>query len=316
MISGKKILITGGAGFIGSNLARRLSESGNELVIVDDLSEGHESNMKGLQEVRFFKEDIRNYDFMRELVSRNDFDFVFHFAASFANQKSVDFPAQDLEINGEATLKLLENLKGKKLERFVYISSSCIYGAVNEAMKEELKPAPETPYAITKLLGEHYIHFYNDFHKLPSTVIRYFNVYGPNEFPGLYRNVVPNFFAMTMQGSALPITGTGDETRDFTFVDDAVQGTLLAAERKEGIGQAFNLGSGKETRIIELSNLINEISGSNKGVEFKPKRNWDHISRRFADIGKAKKRLGYEPKVNLKEGLKFTYYWLKENYVP
>ena len=310
MISGKNILITGGAGFIGSNLAKRLSAS-NKIIVVDNLSEGHEENLAGLKNIEFVKEDIRNEEFIFKLFEQKKFDYVFHLAASFANQKSIEFPTQDLEINGFATLKLLEAAQKNGLKRFVYASSSCVYGQVGEPMREEMKPAPETPYAITKLLGEYYTNFFFNYYKLPTAIVRYFNVYGPNEYPGKYRNVIPNFFAKALASQPLPVMGDGSDSRDFTFVDDAVEGTILAAEKQTAIGQTFNIGSGVETRIIELAKLVNKIAGNKKGIQFVPKRGWDKVTRRVADVSKAKKLLDFQAKTSLEAGLRKTFNWLK-----
>ncbi len=309
MISGQRILITGGAGFIGSNLTKALCET-NTVYVVDDLSEGFKENLQGLP-VAFFKKDIRDQEFMRKLFSTHKFNYVFHLAASFANQKSVDDPALDLDVNGAATLKLLQLAKEFGTKKFVYSSSSCIYGAVDGAMGEGMKPMPETPYAITKLLGEQYVKFFADFHKLDAVSVRFFNVYGPNEYPGPYRNVIPKFFALARQKKPLVITGSGEETRDFTFVEDAVEATILAAEK--GIaGEAYNIGSSQETKVIDLANEINNLAGNEGNVQKGERRAWDHISRRLSDNSKMK-ALGWAPKTEMGEGLKKTFDWFEKN---
>ncbi len=309
MISGQRILVTGGAGFIGSNLAKALCEK-NTVYIVDDLSEGFKENIRSLP-VAFFKNDIRNDKFMRMLFEKHKFNYVFHLAASFANQKSVDDPVLDLDVNGMGTLRLLQMAKEFGTKKFVYSSSSCIYGATNEAMVEDFKPMPETPYAITKLLGEEYTKFFADFHKLDAVSVRYFNVYGPNEYPGPYRNVIPKFFALARQKKPLVITGTGEETRDFTFVEDAVEATILVAEKGK-TGDAYNIGSGRETKIIELANEINKIAANEGNVQKGERRAWDHISRRLSNNDKIK-ALGWNQKTNLENGLRKTFEWFKTN---
>lgn len=309
MITGQRILVTGGAGFIGSNLVKALCEK-NTVYVVDDLSEGFKDNIRSLPVV-FFHKDIRDEKFMRILFEKHKFNYVFHLAASFANQKSVDNPVLDLDVNGVATLKLLQLAKEFGTKKFVYSSSSCIYGATNEAMKEEFKPLPETPYGITKLLGEYYTEFFAKFHKLDAISLRYFNVYGPNEYPGPYRNVIPKFFALARQKKPLVITGTGEETRDFTFVEDAVEATILVAEKGKA-GEVYNIGSGKETKVIELANGINKLSGNDGNIQKGERRAWDHISRRLADSSKIKS-LGWAPKTNLQEGLKKTHEWFEKN---
>ncbi|NYZ77900.1 NAD-dependent epimerase/dehydratase family protein, partial [Candidatus Micrarchaeota archaeon] len=184
-------------------------------------------------------------------------------------------------------------------------------GAEEKPMKEEMKPAPETPYAITKLLGEYYANFFFEYHKLPTAVVRYFNVYGPNEYPGKYRNVIPNFFAKALAGQPLPVMGDGSDSRDFTFVDDAVEGTILTAEKPEAVGQTFNIGRGSETKIIDLAKLTNKTAGNGDKIQFVPKRSWDKISRRTASVEKAKKLLGFEAKTPLEQGLHKTFEWIK-----
>jgi len=309
MISGQRILVTGGAGFIGSNLAKALSAA-NTVFVVDNLSEGFKENIRPLS-VAFFKKDIRDEKFMRMLFEKHKFNYVFHLAASFANQKSIEDPVLDLNVNGLGTLKLLRLAKEFGTKKFLYASSSCIYGSTNEAMREDFKPMPETPYAITKLLGEEYAKFFAEYHKLPAVSVRYFNIYGPNEYPGPYRNVIPKFFALAKQKKPLVITGTGEETRDFTFVKDAVEATILVAEK--GIsGEAYNIGSGREIKIIDLAKAINKIAGNEGNIAKGERRDWDKISRRLADNSKIKE-LGWAPKTSLNDGLKKTFEWFERN---
>ena len=308
-----EILVTGGAGFIGSNIVRQLSQK-NTVTVVDDLSEGHAENLEGLK-VDLIKEDVRNTEFLERLFQEKKFGKVFHLAASFANQKSIDFPTQDLEINGLATLHLLEQCAKHKVKKFVYASSSCIYGPVKGEMAEELKPMPETPYAITKLLGEHYTQFYHDFHNLDATIVRYFNVYGPCEYPGPYRNVMPKFLSLALQGKALTVTGTGEETRDFTFVEDAAKATILASEKPGAKGQAINIGTGKPTRIIDLANEVNKVAGNKAAVQFAPQRNWDHVKHRLAKVERMKSVLGFVPKTTLQEGVGKTAEWFRKSVI-
>jgi nucleoside-diphosphate-sugar epimerase len=171
---------------------------------------------------------------------------------------------------------------------------------------------PDTPYAITKLLGEHYAAFWADQHGLDVVTARLFNSYGPHEFPGRYRNVIPNFFQLALTGQPLTITGTGAETRDFTYVGDIVRGLMLLLFGDTPAGDVYNLGSGVETSIAALADQINAITGNTAGVVHTERRSWDHVSRRVADVSKARRRLGYEPAVGLAEGLEATYRWLSE----
>ena len=170
-----------------------------------------------------------------------------------------------------------------------------------------------TPYQVTKMLGELYTNYYFNLYHLPIVNARFFNSYGPGEVPGKYRNVIPNFFFWAMNKQPLPITGTGNETRDFTYVGDIVSGLLSMAYYKEAVGEAFNLATGKEIRIGDLAGWINEIADNKAGVVFKEKRDWDKKNRLLASIEKAKRILGYKPEGDMKSGLKKTYEWFVEH---
>jgi len=172
----------------------------------------------------------------------------------------------------------------------------------------------DSPYQIHKFLGELYCNFFHDYYKLPTVRLRFFNVYGPWGTPGIYKNVIPNFLYWSMQGKQLPVMGSGNETRDYTFVDDLVDGLLRAGIVKDAIGQAINLGSGVETKSMELAKKVNEVTGNKAGIKQVPIRDWDkQDGRRVASIEKARKLLGYEPQFKLKDGLKKTHTWFKEN---
>jgi nucleoside-diphosphate-sugar epimerase len=171
----------------------------------------------------------------------------------------------------------------------------------------------DTPYQINKLVGELYCNYFYNYYKLPVAIARYFNVYGPGEVPGKYRNVIPNFIWWALHKLLLPITGTGEETRDFTFVEDIVDGTLRMGVVKEAVGEAVNLASETETRVIDLANWIIELTGNETKIVFRPRRDWDKVVKRRASIEKARKILGYEPKTDIKMGLKETYEWVLEN---
>ncbi len=300
-------LVTGGAGAIGGNVSRELIKRGFRVVVLDNLSSGFKGN---IPKCRFINGDICDNKVLKKAFGYSP-DVVFHLAANFANQNSVDHPEKDLRTNGLGTLRLLR-FSRKNNCRFVYASSSCVYGNRPGSLREEhVSASLDTPYAFSKLLGEQYVNFFHANFGMWTSIVRYFNSYGPGEYPGRYRNVIPNFISIALKGKALPITGTGDETRDFTYVQDVVEGTLLSAEKESANGKTFNLGSGKETKIKVLAAKINEITGNNAGVEFVKRREWDHISRRLAYIGKSKKILGYNPKVGLDKGLKSTVEWFK-----
>ena len=313
---GKRILITGGCGCIGSNLVRTLLKAEPErIVVLDDLSASYEWNLEKDEKVAFIKGSILDEEAMTKAFSVKP-NYVFHLAAHFANQNSVDHPETDLLVNGLGTLKVLENAKLVDVERFVFASSGCsVYGSQAPLpLKEDFVSLHlDTPYQLNKLVGELYCNFFSDYYKLPVAIARYFNVYGPGEVPGRYRNVIPNFIYWAMNNKPLPITGTGEETRDFTFVEDIVDGTLRLGVLKEAVGEAFNLASETETRVIDLADWINELTGNKAGLVLKVRRDWDKVFKRRASIEKAHRILGYRPKVDIKTGLQKTYDWIFGN---
>jgi UDP-glucose 4-epimerase len=314
--TGKRILITGGAGCIGSNLIKALLKAEPErIVVIDDLSASYEWNIPKDSKVTFIKGSILDEERMKRAFSYKP-HYVFHLAAHFANQNSVDHPETDLLVNALGTLKTLEYAHLVGVERFVFASSGCsVYGSQAPLpLKEDFVSLNlDTPYQINKLVGELYCNYFHDYYKLPVAIARYFNVYGPGEVPGKYRNVIPNFFWWAMHGQPLPITGTGEETRDFTFVEDIVDGTLRMGIVEEAVGEAINLASETETKVIDLANWVNEITGNKAGIVFKSRRDWDKAIRRRASIEKAKRILGYNPKTEMKTGLRRVYEWIREN---
>ncbi|MGA1866916.1 MAG: SDR family NAD(P)-dependent oxidoreductase [bacterium] len=314
---GKVILVTGGAGAIGSNLTRALAEAGAKIVIVlDNLFSSFEWNIPSLPNVMFVNGDITN-DVALKRVFNEKPEIVFHLATFFANQNSIDYPEIDLHINGLGTLKVLEYSKYCKVVRFVYASSGCsIYGSSAPLpLKEEYMSLNlSTPYQITKMVGELYCNFFYNHYHLPVVKTRFFNSYGPGEVAGQYRNVIPNFIYWAIKGECLPITGTGEETRDFTYVGDLIDGLLRAGYFEPVIGQEFNLASGKETKIIDLAKMINEEIGNESGIKFIQRRKWDTKSRLLASIDKAKGLIGYNPKTEFKIGLMQTINWFRKNW--
>lgn len=314
--SGKSVLVTGGAGCIGSNLVKALVRAGAARVtVLDDLSAAERWNIPVAPSVMFIHGTILDEEVLKRAFSGKP-DLVFHLAAHFANQNSVDHPETDLMVNGMGTLRILQYSYLSAVKKVVFASSGCsVYGShAPLPLKEDFVSLHlDTPYQLTKLLGELYCNFYYNYYGLPVAIARYFNVYGPGEIPGLYRNVIPNFIWWALHGKPLPITGTGDETRDFTYVDDIVDGTLRLGAMSEADGQAFNLASETETRVIDLANMINELTGNKSGIAFVPKRDWDKSTRRRASIEKASKVLGYQPRMNKKDGVENALKWILEN---
>lgn len=306
-------VVTGGAGAIGSQLVRRLMAAGiTRVVVVDDLSSGYDWLPPTDDSVKVIVGDVRALP-MRGIDAAGA--WVFHLAAFFANQNSVDHPFEDLGRNGFGTLSALHWAAESGAARFVYASAGCsIVGhEEDEAIREDMPVTLEmdTPYQITKALGEFYCNYYKS--RVSTVRCRFFNSYGPGELPGRYRNVIPNFIWAALNGDPLVITGTGDETRDFIFVDDLTDGLIAAARTPEAHGQAFNLGTGRETRIIDLATCIIECCDSRSEIVYAPRRDWDHSVRRQADISRAADTLGFKAQVGLEDGVEQTVAWFRAN---
>lgn len=312
----KTVLVTGGAGCVGSNLTRKLSDHAEKVIILDNLDSAYEWNIPEVENIHFVKGDILD-DEMLKRVFKEKPDYVFHLAAHFANQNSVDNPELDLMVNGMGILKVLEYAHLVGVERFVYSSSGCgVYGLDSKMPFEEpdISISLHTPYQVTKLIGELYTNYFHNLYDLPIVNARFFNVFGPGEVPGKYRNVIPNFMYWSMTNQALPITGDGSETRDWTYVDDIVNGLMAMGIVEEAIGEAINLGSGEETKVIDMANMVNELTGNQEGIAYAARRNWDAKTRLLSSIQKAQTILDYNPQTTFKDGLKKTYEWFVENW--
>lgn len=304
-----RLLITGGMGAIGKNVAAAAISKGFDVVVLDDFSSSGGGTLD--KKVHVHKGSIEDHVLVEKLL-KDSVEYVIHLAALFANQNSVDNPRADLSTNGLGSLNVAQISAQVGIKRVVYASSSCVYENSNSAMSETSEVGGfDTPYALTKYLGEKYFELYGHLDELNYSIVRIFNSYGPYELPGKYRNVIPNFLKLAMNGEPLPILGTGNETRDFTYVTDIAEGILLALVTPQAKGEIFNLGNGKETSVIELANAINEITGNPAGVEFHERRNWDHVTKRLSNVEKARTILEYSPKVPFEIGLANTYDWLK-----
>ena len=313
----KTILVTGGAGCVGSNLTRKLADLGAEKVIIlDNMSSAYHWNIPDRDAIQFVQGDILSDEDLKRVFKEKP-DYVYHLAAHFANQNSVDEPETDLMVNGIGILKVLEHAQLTGVDRFIYSSSGCgVYGLESKMPFEEhdISISLHTPYQVTKLLGELYTNYFHNLYDVPIVNARFFNVFGPGEVPGKYRNVIPNFFYWAMNGQPLPITGEGTETRDWTFVDDICNGLLAMAIEEEAIGEAINLGSGQDHRVIDMANRVNELSGNEAGIEFKERRNWDAKTKLLSSIEKAKDILGYKPTVSFDDGLVKVHDWFETNW--
>jgi len=312
----KTVLVTGGAGCVGSNLCRELSKHAGKVIILDNLDSAYEWNIPIAENINFVKGDILD-DEMLKRVFKEKPEYIFHLAAHFANQNSVDNPELDLMVNGMGILKVLQYSQLVGVKRFVYSSSGCgVYGLDSQMPFKEpnISISLHTPYQVTKLIGELYTNYFYNLYELPIVNARFFNVFGPGEVPGKYRNVIPNFFYWSMNDQALPITGDGNETRDWTYVEDIVDGLLKMGIVDEAVGEAINLGSGKETRVIDMANMVNELTDNSAGVKFTTRRNWDAKTCLLSSIKKAESLIDYKPKINFSEGIKNTHKWFMENW--
>lgn len=319
---GRSVLVTGGAGAIGSNLIIALSKLVGEtgkVIVLDNLSAIKIKdcwNVTPLANIMFVLGDVRS-DVDLKRVFKEDICMIFHLSAFFANQNSIDYPETSADVDILGQIRLLEYARLAKVDRFVYASSGCaIYGSYQELpLKEDFVSMHlTTPYQINKMTGEMYCNFYHHHYGLPTVNCRFFNSYGPGEAPGQYRNVIPNFVYWALQGQALPITGSGEETRDFTFVLDLVQGLIKAGFHTKAIGENFNLASGTETRICDLADMVNAVTGNKTPIHFMARRKWDTKPRLLASIEKAEKLVGYKPLVDFKEGFRQSIEWFNENW--
>jgi UDP-glucose 4-epimerase len=314
---GRTVLVTGGAGCVGSNLVRKLSElKAKKVIILDDLSSSYEWNIPRAKNVQFVEGSILDDEMLRRVFKERP-EYVYHLAAHFANQNSVDNPEKDLMVNGLGILKVLEHAHLVNVKRFVYSSSGCgVYGLESkQPFKEhDISINLHTPYQVTKLLGELYTNYFHNLYEMPIVNARFFNVFGPGEVPGKYRNVIPNFMFWSMNGQALPITGDGSETRDWTYVGDIVNGLLAMGLEEKAIGEAINLGSSMEHRVVEMAENVNRLTGNKAGIKFTERRDWDVKTRLLSCTDKARSTLGYEPQTTFEAGLESTKQWFVQNW--
>jgi nucleoside-diphosphate-sugar epimerase len=323
------LLVVGGAGFVGSNLVRIALERGaRSILVVDNLLSAEPENIPEHHRVRLLEGSIADDSVLEQV--RDEFDYVFHLATYHGNQSSIANPLADHDNNLITTLKLYEHLKGfGRLRKVVYSASGCTLAphevyADAEATTED-GPVPldlDSPYQISKVVGEFYSVYYQSQHGLPTVRARFQNVYGPGEILGagswrgtvntVWRNVTPTFVYRALKGLPLKIDGTGEASRDFIYVDDIVNGLLLCATNGAP-GDVYNLAVGADTSIRELAELVNELAGSDAAIEFGPRRPWDHSIKRFGSTEKAKREIGFEAVVPLREGVDRTIQWMRAN---
>lgn len=311
-MKGKTFLVTGGLGFIGSNIVSELLRRKHEVRVLDNSLTGNRKNLSSgeLGEAALFGADIRDLEAIRPAFK--DVDFVLHQAALPSVPRSIDDPATSNDINVRGTLNVLLAARDAGAKRLVYASSSSVYGRNPTPQKENMTPDPLSPYAVTKLVGEHYCRIFNDIYGLETVSLRYFNVFGPRQNPdSQYAAVIPKFIRMMLKGERPAIFGDGEQARDFTYVSNVVSGNILAAESGKGAGMAFNLSCGRQATVNELAGMLNKLLGTELKPEHLEERPGE-IKKSLADISLAKKVLGYEPEVFFKEGLKKTVDWFKE----
>ncbi|ACL17430.1 SDR family oxidoreductase [Methanosphaerula palustris] len=301
-----KVVVTGGAGFIGSNLAEELSKK-HQVIVLDDLSTGREINLKGL-DVEFIKGSITDLSLVNRVFS--GVDYVFHEAALPSVQRSVENPVATNEVNIGGTLNVLMAARDQGVKKIMFASSSSVYGDTPTLPKREsMTPAPMSPYAVTKLTGEHYFNVFSSLYGLKMTCLRYFNVFGPRQDPkSQYAAVIPNFITKILNHESPIIHGDGEQTRDFTFIRDVVHANILAMESSsEGI---FNIACDRRVSLNVLADQIMEIIGERRELIYDAPRSGD-VRDSLADYTLAKEHLNYEPGFTLLQGLEETIQWFR-----
>jgi nucleoside-diphosphate-sugar epimerase len=324
----RSVLVVGGAGFVGGALVRRLLRAGpRRITIVDNLLSADISNVPEHPAIDFVLGSIADDRILAALPA--DLAYVFHLACYHGNQSSIHDPIADHDNNALTSLKLFDRLKDcRGLKKIVYAAAGC---AVAEKTFDKATATPEdapvslfhdSPYAISKLIGEMYGNFYFTRHGLPFVRARFQNVYGPGEILGagrwrgtphtVWRNVTPNFVWKALHRAALPVENGGLASRDFIFVEDIARGLIACAER--GVpGEAYNLASGIETSILDLAQLVNELTDNPTPIALAPARDWDSSGRRFGDPRKAREQLGFAAETELRDGLARTIAWTRAN---
>jgi UDP-glucose 4-epimerase len=327
--TGARILVVGGAGFVGSNLVRSLLEHDpRDVLVVDNLLSAERENVPADDRVRLVEASINDDHVLAGLP--DDLDFVFHLSTFHGNQSSMADPLADHEHNTLTTLKLCERLKGMagSLQAVVYASAGCTVAEKTfEGAEATTEDSPvslwlDSPYQISKIIGELYGNYYTSRYGLPFVKARFQNVYGPGEVLGagrwrgtvntVWRNVTPTFIYRALKHEALPVENGGIATRDLIYVEDMARG-LQACALRGGPGEIYNLASGRETSIRELAETINELTGNPTPIALAPARDWDHSGQRYGDPAKAERDLGFRAEVDLGDGLERTIAWTREN---
>lgn len=305
-------LVTGGAGFIGSHIAQTLVHRRKTVRVLDNLLTGRRANMAGfIKDIEFLEGDIRDQNTCRQAV--RNVDCILHQAALPSVQRSVLDPLATNDINVTGTLNLLIAAREARVKRIVFASSSSTYGADSRLPKREGNEGrPLSPYALSKQAGEHYCRLFSDLYGLDTVSLRYFNVFGPRQDPNSqYSAVIPLFITKVLAGQPPVVFGSGEQSRDFTYIDNVVEANILASEAPVAAGEVMNIACGERTTINALLHLVNMILGADVPPVYAGERPGD-IPNSVADITHAARRLGYAPRVSLEEGLKKTIPWYSE----
>lgn len=311
MSSNYRFLITGGTGFIGSNTVEELLRQRHTVKVIDNFSTGKKENIEEfLDDIELITGDIRDRTLLSKAVV--DVDFVIHLAALGSVQRSVADPLTTHDVNTTGTLNILMASKEAGVKRVVYASSSSVYGDLPVLpKKEDMSPTPLSPYAVSKLTGEYYCMVFSHLYGLETVSLRYFNVYGKKQDShSLYAAVIPKFITALLKGNIPTIYGDGEQSRDFTFVEDCVQATIKACLAEKGAGKIFNIGCGERITINNLFNLISSLLGINSEPIYGERRKED-IIHSLSDITRAKEFLGYSPTYNIRAGIDKLISWYK-----
>jgi UDP-glucose 4-epimerase len=303
-----RALVTGGAGFIGSNIVRLLLDRGHEVVVIDNLSSGHRSNLAPLPDTRLVEGDVRDAADVDRAIE--GCEVVFHLAASVGNTRSIEHPLEDSGINVMGTLTVLEAARRHGVRKLVFSSSAGIFGELKTVpIREDHPVEPDTPYGASKLGAEKLCLAYAKLYPLECVCLRYFNVYGVNQRYDAYGNVIPIFAHRMLRDRPVTVFGDGEQTRDFVNVADVAEANYLAAMNR-GVSGAFNLGSGTRVTINALIGLMAEAGDLTPAVEHGPPRQGD-VRHSLADVSQARALLGFEPRVALADGLREYMTWAR-----
>jgi UDP-glucose 4-epimerase len=312
-LPGQRVVVTGGAGFVGSNIVRRLLKEGASVVVLDDFYTGDENNLPaGDANLEVVRGSVTDYELTHEVI--NGANVVIHEAARNIIVSTRN-PREDYEVNIGGTLNVLLAVRDCKVSRMVYASSASVYGNPRYLpINEDDATNMLSPYAVSKFAGENYCKAFYESYGLSTSSVRYSNVYGVAQRPdNPYCGVIAKFFEMAMAGKAPRIHGDGEQTRDFTYIDDVVDATLLAGFSPKAEGQVYNVGTGRETSVNQLARMIIQITGAEVEPEYVDRRDIDNIRRRVVNIEKIRRELRWSPSVTIEKGLRNTYQWLKEN---